>query len=244
MGSIVWIPVAFLASAGFIYLLSANLPEHTGTDRSALKFPTNLEELTALATLLKDYKDSNLEYILVLYCSAFLFKQTFAIPGSFFMNLLGGALFGIWTSFPLACFLTATGATLCFLLSQFFGKAHILHYFPDKVKFMQQKVQDNIDSLFFFLLFLRLFPMSPNWFLNMASPILNIPIHLFFMSVFIGLMPYIFICVQTGSMLSEIDSLDDIFTTDVLLKLVGIAVVALLPGLVINRLKEGRLKTS
>ena len=57
-------------------------------------------------------------------------------------------------------------------------------------------------------------------------------------------MPYIFICVQTGSMLSEIDSLDDIFTTDVLLKLVGIAVVALLPGLVINRLKEGRLKTN
>ena len=43
-----------------------------------------------------------------------------------------------------------------------------------------------MDSLFFFLLFLRLFPMSPNWFLNMASPILNIPIHLFFMSVFIG----------------------------------------------------------
>ena len=57
-------------------------------------------------------------------------------------------------------------------------------------------------------------------------------------------MPYIFICVQTGSMLSEIDSLDDIFTSDVLLKLVFIAVVALLPGLVINRLKEGRLKTS
>ena len=57
-------------------------------------------------------------------------------------------------------------------------------------------------------------------------------------------MPYIFICVQTGSMLSEIDSLDDIFTSDVLLKLVVIAVVALLPGLVINRLKEGRLKTS
>ena len=28
--------------------------------------------------------------------------------------------------------------------------------------------------------------MSPNWFLNMASPILNVPIHLFFPSVLIG----------------------------------------------------------
>ena len=28
--------------------------------------------------------------------------------------------------------------------------------------------------------------MSPNWFLNMASPILNVPVHLFFMSVLVG----------------------------------------------------------
>ena len=61
---------------------------------------------------------------------------------------------------------------------------------------------------------------------------------------FSGLMPYIFTCVQTGSMLSEITSLDDVFTREVLFKLVGIAVVALLPGIIINRLKEGRLKTS
>lgn len=28
--------------------------------------------------------------------------------------------------------------------------------------------------------------MTPNWFINIASPILNIPLHLFFISVFIG----------------------------------------------------------
>lgn len=243
MGSILWVPVAFTLSAAFLYLLSVNLPEHSGTDRSALKFPRNLDELTALATLLKDYKSDNIQYVLLLYCSAYLFKQTFAIPGSFFMNLLGGALFGTWSSFPLACVLTAVGATCCYLLSKFFGKSYIVKYFPEKVHFMQKKVTDNMGSLFFFLLFLRLFPMSPNWFLNMASPILDVPVHLFFMSVLIGLMPYNFICVQTGSMLSEITSLDSIFTKETTLKLLGIAVVALLPGIIINKLKEGRLKT-
>ena len=48
------------------------------------------------------------------------------------------------------------------------------------------QVEANMDSLFYFLLFLRLFPMSPNWFLNISSPILNIPIHYFFFSVLIG----------------------------------------------------------
>lgn len=40
--------------------------------------------------------------------------------------------------------------------------------------------------MFFFLLFLRLFPMTPNWFLNLSAPILNIPISQFFFSVLIG----------------------------------------------------------
>lgn len=48
------------------------------------------------------------------------------------------------------------------------------------------QVEENRDSLFFFLLFLRLFPMTPNWFLNLSAPILNIPILQFFFSVLIG----------------------------------------------------------
>ncbi|XP_060568634.1 transmembrane protein 41A-A-like [Ruditapes philippinarum] len=242
MGSILWVPLAFLISGIWLYVLSINLPEHTGSDRSALKFPRNFDDLTALASLLKDYKSDNMQYVMLLFCSAYLFKQTFAIPGSFFM--VRGALFGTWRAFPLASLLTACGATCCYLLSQFFGKSYIEKFFPEKVQFMQKKVTDNMDSLFFFLLFLRLFPMSPNWFLNMASPILDVPVHLFFLSVLIGLMPYNFICVQTGSMLSEITSLDGIFTKETTLKLFGIATVALLPGLLINKLKEGRLKTN
>lgn len=48
------------------------------------------------------------------------------------------------------------------------------------------QVEENRDCLFFFLLFLRFFPMTPNWFLNMSAPIVNIPITFFFCSVFIG----------------------------------------------------------
>ncbi|WAR09601.1 T41AA-like protein [Mya arenaria] len=243
MASILWIPVIFSLSCLLMYTLSVNLPEHTGADRSALKFPRNLDELKALAVLLDDYHDDNMGYVLLLYSCAYLFKQTFAIPGSFFMNLLGGAIFGLWKSFPLACLLSAAGASCCFLLSKHFGKTYVIKYFPNKVEFMQKKVSDNSDSLLFFLLFLRFFPMTPNWFLNMVSPILDIPLHLFFISVFIGLMPYNFICVQTGSMLSDLTSTDNIFTLATSLKLLGIALVALLPGIVINRLKQGRLKT-
>ncbi|KAJ8321002.1 hypothetical protein KUTeg_002589 [Tegillarca granosa] len=210
---------------------------------SSIKFPTSLEDLTVMTDLLQQYQTEHFSYVLLLFCSAYLYKQTFAIPGSVFMNLLAGALFGVWRGFPLVCVLTATGATFCYLISRLCGRYYIMKFFPEKVKFMQEKVENNMDSLFFFLLFLRFFPMSPNWFLNMASPILNVPVYLFFPSVLIGLMPFNFICVQTGCMLSELTSMDNIFSTWTLLKLSAIALTALLPGLIVQRIKHGRLKT-
>lgn len=58
-----------------------------------------------------------------------------------------------------------------------------------------------------------------------------------------GLMPYNFICVQTGGMLSQISSVDDIFTSATLIKLGVIALVALVPGMIVQKLKNKKLKS-
>jgi hypothetical protein len=34
-------------------------------------------------------KEEHSAYVLLLFCSAYLFKQTFAVPGSVFLNVLG-----------------------------------------------------------------------------------------------------------------------------------------------------------
>ncbi|KAM9128084.1 transmembrane protein 41A isoform 2-T2 [Pangshura tecta] len=176
------------ASCG-LYLLSARLRPGgpLGAGRS-LKFPSDLEELRDLAEFLQYYKQEHQSYVLLLFCAAYLYKQSFAIPGSSFL------------------------------------------------------VEENRSCLFFFLLFLRLFPMTPNWFLNLASPILNIPVSQFFFSVLIGLIPYNFICVQTGAILSQITSLDAIFSWGTLLKLLAIAMVALIPGTLIKQFSRTHLK--
>lgn len=50
-----------------------------------LSFPTNLSQLKHLARVLSAYNEHHGHYVLLLYSSAYLFKQTFAVPGSFFM---------------------------------------------------------------------------------------------------------------------------------------------------------------
>uniref|UniRef100_A0A096LSS4 Transmembrane protein 41aa n=1 Tax=Poecilia formosa TaxID=48698 RepID=A0A096LSS4_POEFO len=265
MRSLIGLAVVVTAATLYLYYLSLYLPagprrhpqpcpesvafKKFGSDHSylmfgsvRLKFPSDLEELRELSELLQFYKTEHTAYVLLLFCSAYLYKQSFAIPGSSFLNILAGAIFGPYLGLLLACVLTTVGSTMCYLLSQAFGKQHIINLFPEKVSMLQKKVEDNRDCLFFFLLFLRFFPMTPNWFLNMSAPIVNIPIVYFFFSVFIGLLPYNFICVQTGAMLSEVSSLDDLFSWEHLLQLLAIACVALVPGALIRRLSQRRLK--
>uniref|UniRef100_A0A1A8H2Y1 Transmembrane protein 41aa n=1 Tax=Nothobranchius korthausae TaxID=1143690 RepID=A0A1A8H2Y1_9TELE len=266
MRSLVGLVIVVTVASLYLYYLSLYLPapprrrpppgattEHvegkesghlgdTPEEPSRLKFPSDLEELRELAELLQFYKTEHTGYVLLLFCSAYLYKQSFAIPGSSFLNILAGAIFGPYEGLLLACVLTTVGSTMCYLLSQAFGKHYIMNLFPEKVSMLQKKVEDNRDCLFFFLLFLRFFPMTPNWFLNMSAPIINIPITFFFCSVFIGLLPYNFICVQTGVMLSEVPSLDDLFSWERLLQLLAIACVALLPSALIRRLSQGRLR--
>ncbi|NXD98572.1 TM41A protein, partial [Chaetorhynchus papuensis] len=176
--------LVFAAATAALWLLSVRLS--AGQTRRALRFPADLEELRDLAEALRDYERQHRGAALALFCGAYLYKQSFAIPGSSLLNVLAGALFGPWMGLVLCSVLTSVGATLCYLLSAAFGKQLIVHFFPEKVALLQGKVEENRSCLFFFLLFLRLFPMTPNWFLNLSAPILNIPMSQFFLSVLIG----------------------------------------------------------
>jgi hypothetical protein len=112
------------------------------------------------------YYKENWAYVLVLFSSAYLYKQSFMIPGSvllvlqklvgylvpvklcnrtfdiicFMQNVLGGALFDLHIAFPLVSILTGVGASCCFLLAQNFGKDFIQRKFPNKISWLQHQV--------------------------------------------------------------------------------------------------------
>ncbi|XP_064021692.1 transmembrane protein 41A isoform X2 [Pogoniulus pusillus] len=134
----------FAASTAALWLLSARLS--AGQARRPLRFPSDLEELRELAEALRDYERQHRGTALTLFCAAYLYKQSFAIPGSSLLNVLAGALFGPWTGLVLCSALTSVGATFCYLLSDTFGKQLIVFYFPDKVTLLQRKVSHRTTS--------------------------------------------------------------------------------------------------
>ena len=61
-----------------------------------------------------------------------------------------------------------------------------MYYLGNRLRALEERLTDDQHSLLFILLSLRLFPMSPNWLLNVSSPLLGVPLHLFFISVLLG----------------------------------------------------------
>jgi len=136
--------------------------------------------------------------VLTVFLCAYVFMQSFAIPGSIVFSLLSGPLFGPIRGWCLVCFATTTGAIACYFVSDLFMRRILLARFPARVSFLEQKVLENSDNIFYFLLSLRMSPLLPNWFINAASPVAGIPLRKFAAATFVGLMPINFLHVQAG----------------------------------------------
>ena len=97
MNRVVGLVCIFLAALSWLYFLAKNAP--TLSENEKLQFPSSVEDLKKTAEILTRLfdHDSESSYVVVLFVSAYLFKQTFAIPGSVFLNALAGAVFGLQT---------------------------------------------------------------------------------------------------------------------------------------------------
>jgi uncharacterized membrane protein YdjX (TVP38/TMEM64 family) len=89
-------------------------------------------------------------------------------------------------------------------MSLILGKNLVKKYFYKRLVWFKGQLTKHNDDLIYYLLFLRITPLLPNWFINISSPILDVPYSKFFFATFVGLMPMNVIHVKTGLMLNDI----------------------------------------
>ncbi|KAF8933503.1 Transmembrane protein 41A [Dissophora ornata] len=110
---------------------------------------------------------------------------------------------------------------------------------------IEEEDQDDSEgtSLFMQLLLIRLFPLTPYWFINLASPLVGVPVIPFMTSMFLGCMPYNYICAQAGAILGEIHELRDIYQQPwILIQVVLVLVLSGAAVFVSKRTKKKQLE--
>ncbi|XP_039959949.1 transmembrane protein 41 homolog [Bactrocera tryoni] len=227
--------IASLFAMAYVYMIFPQLNE---SEKQHIKIPRDIQDAKMLAKVLDRYKDMYYFEVMFGVVTAYVFLQTFAIPGSLFLSILLGFLYKFPIALFLICFCSSLGATLCYSLSNLVGRRLIRHFWPKKTNEWSKHVEKHRDSLFNYMLFLRMTPILPNWFINLASPVIGVPVYTFALGTFFGVAPPSIVAIQAGKTLQKMSSSSDAFSWTSMGLLSICALISLLPGLLKNKLKK------
>jgi uncharacterized membrane protein YdjX (TVP38/TMEM64 family) len=237
-GKIIRLTTIFVVYVVLLILLYYTMPPLRSEEyHQVMQLPKSLRQVKSIAQVLSRYTRNYFYRVVFMVWAVYLFLQTFSVPGTIFLNVLCGALFGLPVAFLMTIAAGTLGATSAFLMSAILNlKAIVERFVPSKLQMFRDQIEKHREGLFFYLLFLRISPMLPNWFINIASPVLNIPFLHFFFATMIGIAPQTFIAVNTGvyvneMMEDELGSGNPLLNWKTISLLFGIAFMALLPVL-------------
>ncbi|GIX74448.1 transmembrane protein 41B [Caerostris darwini] len=219
----------------YLYKCFPDLEEH---EAQYMKLPMDIEDAKNLGKVLARYKEKYYFTVLLAYFMTYIFLQSFAIPGSIFLSILSGFLY----PFPLAIFLVCTcsalGASFCYLLSSQLGRKIVQRFFPQRAAIWSQQVNKHQDHLLNYIIFLRITPFLPNWFINITSPVIGVPAKPFILGTFLGVAPPSFVMIQAGTTLHKLTSSADAYSLYSIFMLCLLAVISILPILFKKKLQE------
>lgn len=196
--------VSTLFLGGTLWLALPTLDEE---DRPDLRIPKTFAQLQALNALLKKYRDIYPYRIVVCYVITYLFLQAFSLPGSMYLSILGGAVWGVPRALLLACTCVASGATLCYLISAALGPAMLtMPKWKARADVWAEKINAQRDNLISYLIVLRIAPVPPHWVVNVLCPHLGIGIVPFWISTWLGILGVTVIHTTIGGSLDDMTS--------------------------------------
>ncbi|KAI6660848.1 hypothetical protein LOD99_13572 [Oopsacas minuta] len=220
----------FLISLSLIAIVFYNMPDMEESERASIKLPRDIEDAKELGRVLSRYKETHLIFVTLGVFTTYIFLQTFAIPGSIGLSILSGFLFPFPLALLLVCTCSTIGATNCYLLANLIGSSLISRFnFRDRISNWKDKIDKHKDHLIYYIIFLRITPFLPNWFINIAAPQIGVSLIPFIIGTFCGVAPPSFIFIRAGTTLYTLTTTGDALSLNSILITALLAVLSLSP---------------
>ena len=184
------------------------------------------------------FRDSNNLIAAFGFLAVYVAIVGFSLPGATIATLTGGFLFG--TAFGTFFNVTgaALGATLIFLAARY-GFGEKLGAKLESSEGAVKKIKDGIDENQWSMLFIiRLVPAVPFFIANLIPAFLEVPLHRYVISTFLGIIPGTLVFTSVGAGLGEVFASGEtpnfgiIFEPHILFPILGLSALSLLPILV------------
>ena len=203
-----------------------------------LFFTTGLDEYITFDALrehrswLLDQVQNNTLITAITFMAIYIVAVAFSLPGGAVLTIVGGFMFGLALGTTFVVVSATIGATALFLVA----KTTIGDALKAKMSPWLQKMEQGFqENAFNYLLAMRLIPIFPFFVVNLVPAFLGVRLKTYFFATLFGIIPGSVVFIQVGAGLGSIfDSGEEfsttgILTTDVVLALVGLAILSLLP---------------
>ncbi len=181
-----------------------------------------LEYIKAQQQVIDDYYADNRALTLIGFFLLYVVITGASLPGAAVLTLAGGAIFGLATGLVLISFASTIGASIAFLLSRYLFRDAVQTRFGTSLK----AINDGIEKDGAFYLFaLRLVPAFPFFVINLVMGLTTLRLWTFFWVSQVGMFAGTAVYVNAGTRLAQIESASGIFSTEILLSFLLLAML-------------------
>jgi uncharacterized membrane protein YdjX (TVP38/TMEM64 family) len=160
-----------------------------------------LENIVALRDRFHHVLDAHRVLSVLVYIVFYILVVALSLPGAFVLTTAAGLLFGCWLGGVAAVVGATVGATLLFLVARSaLGEGLTARAGPWLAKLREGFKEDALS----YLLFLRLVPAFPFWFVNIAPAMLGVPLKTYVVATFFGIIPATFAFAAAGAGLDSV----------------------------------------
>lgn len=191
----------------------------------------SIEQFQSHRERIEEYFFENRFLSILIYSLIYIAVTGLSLPGASVLTLVGGALFGLLPSIVIVSIASTTGATLAFLLARYLFYDAVQSKFGDRL----QKINERLaDEGAFYLFSLRLIPAFPFFVINLVMGLTSMRTWTFAFVSQLGMLPGTIVYVNAGTQLGQLDSLQGVFSANILLSFALIGIFPILAKKIIE----------
>ncbi len=204
----------------------------------------SLDALRANEAAMRAFVSERLVLALLIFIAVYALATAISIPGGLVLTLAGGFLFGTW----LGGAATVVGATIGAVAVFYAVRTSFGESLRRRAEASGGRLKTIIDGVaagaFGYILTLRLIPIMPFWFVNVAAGLAHAPTGAYTLATLIGIVPATFIYSGIGAGIGELvargetPDLGAILSPGILLPLIALGLLTL--ATTIYRQRRGR----
>ena len=198
--------------------------------------PFSLDSVEGSAFKIIHYFKSNPAVGTLIFIGIYFIANSVPMPFISLLTILAGYLFGTVKALSIVSFISALGASCLFLISRYFLKEWVETFLQKRAPFL---VNQKPAQLFNYALSLRLMPGMPFCVPSIALSFTTISLARFYLSTQLGLLFILFVFVNAGSQLTQFQTINDLFSLQLIISMLLLAIAPLL----LSRLSKRFLTT-